>query len=130
MWTFLSLSFLMIFCNSIFITQFLIFASQFDNVNNCLNTLHTLAVGGLDGIKTSDIYEGKLKTILELFYALSVYKQTAKQKSGVSTAKQLTQAPHASLTQSQPAHQPHIQQTVQLGSQPATVNASNEMLNR
>lgn len=116
----------MIFCNSIFITQFLIFASQFDNVNNCLNTLHTLAVGGLDGIKTSDIYEGKLKPILELFYALSVYKQTAKQKSGVSTVKQLTQAPHAS----QPAHQPHIQQTAQLGSQPTTVNASNEMLNR
>lgn len=86
-------------------------------------------MGGLDGIKTTDIYEGKLRTILDLFYALSVYKQTAKQqKSGVSTAKQLAQAPHASV-QLQPAHQPHIQQT-QLGSQPTTVNASNEMLNR
>lgn len=85
-------------------------------------------MGGLDGIKTSDIYEGKLRTILDLFYALSVYKQSAKQKSGVSTAKQLTQAPHTAA-QLQPAHQPLIQQT-QLGQQPTTVNASNEMLNR
>lgn len=102
------------------------FASQCDNVNNCLNTLHTLAVGGLDGIASEDICTGKLKAILDLFYALSVYKQTAKQKSGVSINKQLTQAPQTSVQQ---VHQPLTQQT-QLGLQPNTVNASNEMLNR
>lgn len=63
-----------------------------------------------------------------MFYALSVYKQAVKQKSGGSTQKQLTQAPHTS-TQLQPTHQPLTQQT-QLGLQPTTVNASNEMLNR
>lgn len=118
-----------ILCNSTFhISILCLFTSQFDNVNNCLNTLHTLAVGGLDGITTNDICAGKLRPILDLFYALSVYKQAAKQRSGVSTSKQTTPAPQAS-TQLQPIHQPVSQQT-QLGLQPTTVNASNEMLNR
>lgn len=121
---------LMTFCNSIFISQtfcFFLCTLQFDNVNNCLNRLHTLAVGGLDGITTNDICTGKLQAILDLFYALSVYKQ-AKQKSGVPINKQLSQsaAPQATLQQ---IHQPLTQQT-QLGPQPNTVNASNEMLNR
>lgn len=84
-------------------------------------------MGGLDGITTNDISTGKLRAILDLFYALSVYKQAAKQKTGVPINKQLTQqAPQTSVQQ---IHQPNTQQT-QLGLQPNTVNASNEMLNR
>lgn len=121
-----STSFNYAFLNSIFYISILIVFSQFDNVNNCLNTLHTIAVGGLDEITTNDICSGELRKILDLFYALSVYKQAAKLKSGVSTGKQPTHAPQAST---QPIHQPLSQQT-QPGLQPATVNASNEMLNR
>lgn len=109
-------------------------------MNNCLNTLHTLAVGGLDGITTNDICAGRLRTILDLFYALSAYKQAAKQKSGVSITKQQQQqqqlygniqASPAATQATQPIHQPVTQQQQQqIASQPNTVNASNEMLNR
>lgn len=112
------------------LTCFSFFCSllQFDNVNNCLNTLHTLAVGGLDGITTNDICSGRLRAILDLFYALSVYKQASKQKSGVTTNKQQAQNQQPS-TQTQQITQSSSQHN-QLGQQPSTVNASNEMLNR
>lgn len=101
--------------------------SQFENVNNCLNTLHTLAVGGLDGITTNDICSGRLRAILDLFYALSVYKQAAKQKTGVSIGSK--QQAQQATAQTQPIPQSTSQQN-HIGQQPATVNASNEMLNR
>lgn len=102
---------------------------QFDNVNNCLNTLHTIAVGGLNGITTKDICAGNTLTIFNLFYALSLHKQAVKQKSGVSINSKQQQAPQAASAQTatQPIHQPLAQQQQQ--QQSNTVNASNEMLN-
>lgn len=120
------------FSHTIFWFLFCVYL-QFDNVNNCFNTLHRVAVGGLDRIATKDICAGELGAIYDLFYALSVYKQATKQKTGVSiNNKQQPQAPQTASAQaaSQSIHQPLAQQQQQLGSQPNIVNASNEMLNR
>lgn len=121
-----------------FFVFFLFFFSlQFDNVNNCLNTLHTLSVGGLDGITTNDICSGRLRAILDLFYALSVYKQASKQKLGGSikqspkrTADKVEEADGGSSISCNNQGQQPLSQSTQLGNQPTAVNASNEMLNR
>lgn len=56
---------------------------QYDNVNSCLHVLRSQSVGGLDNITTNDICAGRLKAVLALFFALSRYKQQAKQTKSV-----------------------------------------------
>lgn len=57
--------------------------TQFDNVNSCLHVLRSNAVCGLDSITPSDICAGRLKAVLALFFALSRFKQAAKQTNVV-----------------------------------------------
>lgn len=97
-------------------------------------------MGGLDGITTNDICSGRLRAILDLFYALSVYKQASKQKSGVSIKQSPKRTAIDKVTSeeigvgSSIGCNNQIQQSLsqhnQLGNQPSAVNASNEMLNR
>lgn len=56
---------------------------QYDNVNSCLHVLRSQSVGGLDNITTNDICAGRLKAVLALFFALSRYKQQAKQTKSI-----------------------------------------------
>lgn len=94
---------------------------QFDNVNACLNILRTQSVGGLESITTSDICSGRLKAVLALFFALSRYKQAAKQKTTSTT----TVLPIKQQNCQQPQHH---QQQIQ---QPTLVsNAAYDMTNR
>ena len=44
-------------------------------------------MGGLDNITTNDICAGRLKAVLALFFALSRFKQQAKQIKGSSNAE-------------------------------------------
>ncbi|KAH8410091.1 hypothetical protein KR009_005833 [Drosophila setifemur] len=56
---------------------------MFDNVNSCLHVLRSQSVGGLENITTSDICAGRLKAVLALFFALSRFKQQAKQTKSI-----------------------------------------------
>ncbi|XP_043070626.1 protein sickie isoform X3 [Drosophila grimshawi] len=56
---------------------------MYDNVNSCLHVLRSQSVGGLDNITTNDICAGRLKAVLALFFALSRYKQQAKQTKSI-----------------------------------------------
>lgn len=56
---------------------------QFDNVNSCLHVLRSQSVGGLENITTNDICAGRLKAVLALFFALSRFKQQAKQTKSI-----------------------------------------------
>lgn len=89
---------------------------QYDNVNSCLNVLRSSNVGGLEAITTNDICTGRLKALLELFFALSRYKQASKQKSVVCS----------------PAKQQQLYVTLHTQQNPVVVNATNEnnMTNR
>ncbi|XP_068151848.1 protein sickie isoform X1 [Drosophila tropicalis] len=57
---------------------------MYDNVNSCLHVLRSQSVGGLDNITTNDICAGRLKAVLALFFALSRYKQQAKQTKTIA----------------------------------------------
>ncbi|XP_041448224.1 protein sickie isoform X2 [Drosophila obscura] len=56
---------------------------MYDNVNSCLHVLRGQSVGGLDNITTNDICAGRLKAVLALFFALSRFKQQAKQTKSI-----------------------------------------------
>ncbi|XP_037710430.1 protein sickie isoform X6 [Drosophila subpulchrella] len=56
---------------------------MFDNVNSCLHVLRSQSVGGLENITTNDICAGRLKAVLALFFALSRFKQQAKQTKSI-----------------------------------------------
>ncbi|KAH8255586.1 hypothetical protein KR038_006832 [Drosophila bunnanda] len=56
---------------------------MFDNVNSCLHVLRSQSVGGLENITTGDISSGRLKAVLALFFALSRFKQQAKQTKSI-----------------------------------------------
>ncbi|KAI8043481.1 hypothetical protein M5D96_004813, partial [Drosophila gunungcola] len=56
---------------------------NFDNVNSCLHVLRSQSVGGLENITTNDICAGRLKAVLALFFALSRFKQQAKQTKSI-----------------------------------------------
>ena len=73
----------------------------------------------MDAITTNDICAGRLKAVLALFFALSRYKQAAKQKTGITTTA-------TAQSGKQQLGQQHYQQAYQ----PSSVNAANEMTNR
>lgn len=53
---------------------------QLENVQCCLDFLHTQKVQGLEQVTAVDIRDAKLKAVLALFFALSRHKQASKQR--------------------------------------------------
>ncbi|KAJ0181099.1 hypothetical protein K1T71_003184 [Dendrolimus kikuchii] len=56
-----------------------------ENVQCCLDFLHTQKVQGLEQVTAVDIRDAKLKAVLALFFALSRHKQASKQRTAPSS---------------------------------------------
>ncbi|XP_044250812.1 protein sickie isoform X1 [Drosophila takahashii] len=99
---------------------------MFDNVNSCLHVLRSQSVGGLENITTNDICAGRLKAVLALFFALSRFKQQAKQTKSIGVG---CSAGVGSSSREDKNHQDQQQQqTPQQLAQ--SLENGNEMVNR
>lgn len=63
---------------------------QLENVQCCLDFLHSQKVQGLEQVTAVDIRDAKLKAVLALFFALSRHKQASKQRTTTSSGNATT----------------------------------------